>query len=134
MMIAKYIINPYPARLVLFISLGIFSVLNEVLGRDYFNPALLEHISSGSENIDLSGFEMGGQAQGTYHVDIILNGQFLDTQDIAFNKTPTPSGEDALEPCLSGKCCNAMALTSRSIRVCRARGLRRFVRYSTGFK
>lgn len=34
MMIAKYIINPYPARLVLFISLGIFSVLNEVLGRD----------------------------------------------------------------------------------------------------
>ncbi|MGE2103758.1 fimbria/pilus outer membrane usher protein [Citrobacter koseri] len=103
MMIAKYIINPYPARLVLFISLGIFSVLNEVLGRDYFNPALLEHISSGSENIDLSGFEMGGQAQGTYHVDIILNGQFLDTQDIAFNKTPTPSGEDALEPCLSGE-------------------------------
>lgn len=103
MMIAKYIINPYPARLVLLISLGIFSVLNEVLGRDYFNPALLEHISSGSENIDLSGFEMGGQAQGTYHVDIILNGQSLDTQDIAFNKTPTPSGEDVLEPCLSGE-------------------------------
>lgn len=97
MMIAKLIINPPPARLAVFIFLAIASVLKEVKGRDYFNPALLEHTESSSGDVDLSGFETGQQAEGTYHVDILLNGENVDTRDVAF----TRGKEGALEPCLS---------------------------------
>lgn len=97
MMIAKLIIEPSQARLALFISLVLAGVVNEAKGRDYFNPALLEKTPSDSGAIDLSSFESGQQASGTYRVDIILNGQNVDTQDITFSQ-----GEQGnLEPCLS---------------------------------
>ncbi|CBG88571.1 fimbria/pilus outer membrane usher protein [Citrobacter rodentium] len=75
----------------------ITSLLNEARGRDYFNPALLENNPTAADNIDLSAFETGQQAQGTYRVDIILNGANVDTREIAF----FPGEEGDLEPCLS---------------------------------
>lgn len=97
MMIAKMITNPPPVRLLLFILLTIANVLNEVKGRDYFNPALLERTGSPNGDVDLSGFETGQQAEGTYHVDILLNGDNVDTRDVVFTRR---EGE-MLEPCLS---------------------------------
>ena len=97
MMIAKMITNPPPVRLLLFILLTFANVLNEVKGRDYFNPALLERTGSTNGDVDLSGFETGQQAEGTYHVDILLNGDNVDTRDVVFTRR---EGE-MLEPCLS---------------------------------
>ncbi len=86
MMIAKMITNPPPVRLLLFILLTVANVLNEVIGRDYFNPALLERTGSTNGDVDLSGFETGQQAEGTYHVDILLNGENVDTRDVVFTR------------------------------------------------
>ncbi len=99
MMIAKLIINPTPLRLALLIGLTIANVLNEAKGRDYFNPALLEHTESANGDVDLSGFETGQQAEGTYRVDIILNGENVDTREVAFAKRK----DGSLEPCLSAE-------------------------------
>lgn len=97
MMIAKLIINPPPVRLLLFILLTVTNVLNEVKGRDYFNPALLERTGSTNGDVDLSGFETGQQAKGTYHVDIIINGENVDTRDVVFTRRE----DGTLEPCLA---------------------------------
>lgn len=53
------------------------------------NPAL--------KGADLTAFESGGQLAGTYYVDIILNGQKVDSRDVRFET------DDAqrLVPCLS---------------------------------
>lgn len=84
MMIANYRNHLPPIRLAMFISLMISAVLNEAKGRDYFNPALLERTQSASGEIDLSGFETGQQAEGTYRVDILLNGELRETREVAF--------------------------------------------------
>lgn len=97
LMIAKMITNPPPVRTLLFILLTVANVLNEVKGRDYFNPALLERTGSTNGDVDLSGFETGLQAQGTYHVDILLNGENVDTRDVVFTRRE----DGTLEPCLS---------------------------------
>lgn len=97
MMIAKMISNPPPVRLLLCILLTVANVLNEVKGRDYFNPALLERTGSTNGDVDLSGFETGQQAEGTYHVDILLNGENVDTRDVVFTRREG----GMLEPCHS---------------------------------
>jgi outer membrane usher protein len=53
------------------------------LADDYFDPALLS-LGEG-QAVDLSQFEKkGGQAEGRYHVDIYVNGQFSGTRDLDF--------------------------------------------------
>lgn len=50
----------------------------QAIGRDYFDPALLDFGSNSGQSVDLSQFETaGGQAPGTYRVDIYVNGTFL---------------------------------------------------------
>lgn len=97
MMIANYRNHLPPIRLAMFISLMISAVLNEAKGRDYFNPALLERTQSASGEIDLSGFETGQQAEGTYRVDILLNGELRETREVAFVR----DDDGNLQPCLS---------------------------------
>jgi outer membrane usher protein len=68
--------------------------------REYFNPALLEVDNPDMSGTDLSAFEDGAQAPGTYHVDIIINDRTVDTTDVAF-KLVSKAGKDSLQPCLS---------------------------------
>lgn len=53
----------------------------------YFNPALLSHsgaASGATPATDLSRFAAGEQLPGTYHVDIYVNGAFIDSRDVPF--------------------------------------------------
>ncbi|WP_228900987.1 MULTISPECIES: fimbria/pilus outer membrane usher protein [Photorhabdus] len=59
----------------------------QATARDYFDPALLGFGSNSGQPVDLSQFEtVGGQAPGTYRVDIYVNGTFFDTRDITFQR------------------------------------------------
>lgn len=50
---------------------------------DYFDPALLN--LGGGQQVDLSQFERpGGQAEGTYSVDIYANNEFMGTHSVKF--------------------------------------------------
>ncbi|WP_274533266.1 FimD/PapC N-terminal domain-containing protein [Photorhabdus temperata] len=50
----------------------------QAAARDYFDPALLDFGSNSGQSVDLSQFETaGGQAPGTYRVDIYMNGAFF---------------------------------------------------------
>ncbi len=42
--------------------------IKPALAHDHFNPLSLENDEPGVENVDLSVFEKGGQAEGTYNV------------------------------------------------------------------
>ncbi|MDK9550880.1 fimbria/pilus outer membrane usher protein [Lelliottia sp. V89_10] len=90
-----------PARLALFIAVALGSVTQDALGRDFFNPELLEVGNPGAGKTDLSMFEAGAQAPGVYHVDIIIDDQTVDTQDIEFKAVKSSDGDTLLHPCLS---------------------------------
>jgi len=70
---------------------------------EYFNPAFLS--DDPSAVADLSRFEGGTQAPGTYRVDIYLNDTFQSRKDIHFQAaTALPSAEadeTGLAPCLT---------------------------------
>lgn len=69
---------------------------------DYFNPALLELGSPGKGMTDLSMFEeKGGQAPGTYRVDIYLNNIRMDTRSVDFKMVKDRDGNEVLRPCIS---------------------------------
>lgn len=63
----------------------------------YFNPAFLKNSGNSDAPLDLSLFEKGGQAPGSYRVDIFVNKRHIDTQDINF----TLDDKGQLVPCLS---------------------------------
>lgn len=76
---------------------------------EYFNPAFL---SDGAGKVaDLSSFEQGGgQAPGTYRVDVYLNNELVSGQDVEFksHKEVDPEGkfpadDTGLVACLSAK-------------------------------
>ncbi|MBS9422702.1 fimbrial biogenesis outer membrane usher protein [Photorhabdus caribbeanensis] len=70
----------------------------QAIGRDYFDPALLDFGSNSGQTVDLSQFETaGGQAPGTYRVDIYVNGSFFDSRDITFQR----HGDSELVPVLT---------------------------------
>ncbi|WP_256743547.1 FimD/PapC N-terminal domain-containing protein, partial [Cronobacter sakazakii] len=89
-----------PARLAIFISMALSGVITTGHARDYFNPELLQLDNPGMKGADLSSFESGTQAPGTYRVDIIINDQTVDTRDIEFKTLRDTSGQERLEPCL----------------------------------
>ncbi len=88
-------------NLVMGLALGIASWFGEASGRDYFNPELLEIDNPALKGVDLSAFESGGQMAGVYYVDILLNGQRVDTRDVEFKTVNENSAEQPLAPCLS---------------------------------
>ncbi|MCD3180304.1 hypothetical protein GFK32_25430, partial [Salmonella enterica subsp. enterica serovar Enteritidis] len=57
--------------------------------------------SAGVENVDLSVFEKGGQAEGTYNVDIYINNTSVETKNIAFKNKKSADNKLSLQPCLS---------------------------------
>jgi len=63
----------------------------------HFNPAFFKHAGADATPVDLTLFEQGGQAPGSYRVDVIVNKRNIDTQDINF----TLSDNGQLTPCLS---------------------------------
>lgn len=76
--------------------------MQDAKGRDYFNPALLEVLSTDQERIDLTTFsQAGGQLPGTYRVDIWLNNEKKTTRDVIFQQVPDANGNARLLPCIS---------------------------------
>lgn len=69
---------------------------------EYYNPALLSLDNPSLEGADLSLFEQGDvQAPGTYHVDLYLNGESVESRDIDFTLEKDTAGNAFLQPCLS---------------------------------
>lgn len=66
-----------------------------------FNPALLEKRSGANTKVDLAAFEKGSQGPGTYHVDILVNGQIQETRDVKFAEKSNQDASQSLVPCLT---------------------------------
>lgn len=72
------------------------------LAENIFNPAFLD--SDPSAVADLSRFEQGAQAAGTYRVDMLINDEWVATRDIAFTPESGPHrtrDDSGLVPCLT---------------------------------
>ncbi|HDS6850947.1 TPA: fimbrial biogenesis usher protein [Enterobacter cancerogenus] len=100
--------------LALMIGFCLFS--GNTLADEYFNPAFL---SDGKGAVaDLSSFETGGgQAAGTYRVDVYLNNEFIVTQDVVFDaqkkrgsSAPSTGDDTGLVACLSAKTLSDMGI------------------------
>ncbi|EPZ6093981.1 fimbria/pilus outer membrane usher protein [Enterobacter roggenkampii] len=102
MMIVREYNNFKPARLALLIAFALAGSMQNALARDYFNPDLVEldNPQNGGK-ADLAAFEAGSQAPGTYHVDVMLDNELVDTRDIEFKTSGAPNDEGKLEPCLT---------------------------------
>ncbi|KER04299.1 FimD/PapC N-terminal domain-containing protein, partial [Photorhabdus temperata] len=86
----------------------------QVTARDYFDPSLLEFGQSSGQTVDLSQFETaGGQAPGTYRVDIYINGTFFDSRDVTFQHNGAGSNE--LVPVLTPDLLEAAGVNVSSI-------------------
>lgn len=90
-----------PARLAIFIALALAGVSPILYASETFNTELVELDNPGMGKADLSAFESGSQAPGTYHVDIILDDRLLETRDIRFMAVKDANGSETLQPCLS---------------------------------
>ncbi|MBA2152872.1 fimbrial biogenesis outer membrane usher protein [Enterobacter roggenkampii] len=101
-MIVREYNNFKPARLALLIAFALAGSMQNALARDYFNPDLVEldNPQNGGK-ADLAAFEAGSQAPGTYHVDVMLDNELVDTRDIEFKTSGAPNDEGKLEPCLT---------------------------------
>ncbi|EBM3133818.1 hypothetical protein DXI04_27645, partial [Salmonella enterica] len=80
-----------------------------VYARDWFNPALLSTGGGGAPSAgvaDLSRFENGGQAPGTYRVSLWVNGEQVDEKDVAFVDGP----DGHLVPAMTRKAYEALGV------------------------
>ncbi|MFP2827393.1 fimbria/pilus outer membrane usher protein [Citrobacter braakii] len=62
-----------------------------------FDPAML---GAARANIDMSLLDQVGQLPGIYAVDIILNGEHVDSREVAFSEVNDRNGKPVLSPCL----------------------------------
>lgn len=82
--------------LALAISIGCMTVAAQA--REYvFDPSMLGL----GKDADMDLINQGGQLPGTYPVDIILNGERIDSRDVVFKRSEGSAGSSYLEPCLS---------------------------------
>ena len=88
-------------RLATLIALAMTGSSPTLYASETFNTELVELDNPGMGKADLSAFEAGSQAPGTYHVDIILDDRLIETRDITFDAAKTPDGNEVLLPCLS---------------------------------
>ncbi len=63
-----------------------------------FDPAML---NGGGNNTDIAIFEQGGQLPGIYPVDILLNGERVDSRDMVFHQAQDAAGKPVLKTCLT---------------------------------
>ena len=54
-----------------------------------------------SGDVDVSLFEKGGQLPGEYSVDILLNGEYIDSQEMFFHQEANTEGNPVLKTCLT---------------------------------
>lgn len=66
----------------------------------YFNPAMLTLGNPNQGKVDLAVFEDGAQAPGKYRVDVLVNGEKVDTRELSFNLAEV-AGKKRLQPCLT---------------------------------
>nr|WP_318382408.1 fimbria/pilus outer membrane usher protein [uncultured Enterobacter sp.] len=79
------------------IFLLLIADLSTARADDYFSPDFIEMQGNIPRDIDISRFsQRNGQAPGMYHVDVYLNGQFVEARDIPF-----ASGDHGLTPTLT---------------------------------
>ena len=79
--------------------------------REYFNPELLQIDNPAQAGADLSIFEEGDtQAPGTYRVDILLNGQVINSREVEFIQRQDEAGKVSLQPCLSASELDALGV------------------------
>lgn len=67
--------------------------------RDYHFDATL--LGSSVKQADLALFEQGLQKPGTYRLDVLLNGEQVDSRDITLRLVSRSAGSRDLQPCLS---------------------------------
>lgn len=105
----------------LFIAMmpGLFSGLNnKAYGRDFFDPSFINVANGGDASpvTDLSIYQTkNAQAPGEYRVDIVFNGNYLETKNVRFivkNKAGEEGSESQLLPCFTMK-----ALAEYGVRV-----------------
>lgn len=80
-----------------------------VYARDWFNPALLSTGGGGTPSAgvaDLSRFENGGQAPGTYRVSLWVNGEQVDEKNVVFMDGP----DGHLVPAMTRKAYEALGV------------------------
>ncbi|MFW3298559.1 FimD/PapC N-terminal domain-containing protein, partial [Enterobacter quasiroggenkampii] len=76
-------------RLATLIALEMTGSSPTLYASETFNTELVELDNPGMGKADLSAFEAGSQAPGTYHVDIILDDRLIETRDITFDAAKT---------------------------------------------
>lgn len=81
------------------VSVYIACFSGSVCARSYtFDPSML---GLSGDKVDMSLINQGGQLPGTYPVDVIINGDWVDSRDVTFKTRQDASGGMGLEPCLS---------------------------------
>lgn len=82
------------------LSIAIYSLLYSQfnLAEDFFDPSLIEGVSDQNKYIDLSVFNKGGQAEGTYLSEIYLNSNYVIQQRVRYSHA---EGGNQLLPALS---------------------------------
>ncbi|MGJ0481629.1 fimbria/pilus outer membrane usher protein [Pantoea agglomerans] len=82
------IVLPITSRvrpIVLFIWIFCLAGSETAYGEQWFNPNSLQKIDDGTETINLQNFaQTGGQAPGTWRVDIFLNNNYVDNREMTF--------------------------------------------------
>jgi len=81
------------------VSAGLFSM--PVMARTWEFDA--SQLSGGVSDADIALFNQGGQLPGTYLVDVLLNGEQVDSREVVFVQQEDSRGMPVLQPCLSRK-------------------------------
>lgn len=79
------------------ISVGIFSISVQARNWEFDTSRL----SRGISDIDIAIFNQGGQLPGNYPVEVLLNGEHVDSREVVFHEDKDAPGGSALKPCLS---------------------------------
>jgi outer membrane usher protein len=74
---------------------------NNSISAEYIFDASL--LGPGYGDIDVSVFNNGGQLAGKYTVDVLLNDNYMSTEELSFNNIIDKSGKPTLMPCMSLK-------------------------------
>ncbi|POZ16197.1 pilin outer membrane usher protein SafC [Lelliottia aquatilis] len=80
------------------LAIGLVCLLERVSAKEW---AFDEGVLGGA--VDVSVFNAGGQMPGNYQVDVLLNGERVDTRDIKFSAVKDAQGRSRLQPCLSAE-------------------------------
>lgn len=105
---------PRVSRLAWLVATVLGCLTFDAQANDYFNPELLQIDNPQQGATDLSVFENNGsQLPGTYHVDVFLNNEQVDTRDVVFTAGKGKDGKAKLQPCLSTETLAAMGVKTK---------------------